>query len=63
MAENFRCFGVIFCILLSFSIVILTTAEILPKRQYSAVARITIEKLKKIHKMSNQKVLGGVRKS
>ena len=31
MTGNFRCFGDILCILLSFSIVILTTGEILPK--------------------------------
>ena len=51
MAENFRCFGDILCILLSFSIVILTTAEIPPKSQYPAVVRITIEKLSKIQKI------------
>ena len=50
MAEIFRCFGDILCILLSFSIVILTTAEILHKLHVSAVVRITIEKLSKFTK-------------
>ena len=52
MTGNFRRFGDILCILLSFSIVILTTAEILPKGQYLAVVRITIGNLSKIHKIS-----------
>ena len=52
MAEIFRCFGDIFCLLLSFSIVILTTAGYWLLGRISAVVRITIEKLSKIHKMS-----------
>ena len=52
MAENFRRFGDILCILLSFSIVILTTAEYGLFVVFRLVVRITIEKLNKIHKMS-----------
>ena len=51
MAEHFRHFGGILCILLSFSIVILTTSRNTTTSQYSSVVRITIEKLSKIHKM------------
>ena len=55
MAEKFRCFGVIFCILLSFSIVILITAGYRLLGRISAVVRITIEKLSKIHKISRKR--------
>ena len=50
MTGFFHRFGDILCILLSFSIVILTTSEILHNFHVSAVVRITIEKLSKFTK-------------